>query len=141
MLRSFIAGTYTGAILGVGTAVFAGAVFGTGALPFVVGSSIGFAAGSIQWYRTATQGALFDLARYPSLMRLHLIANFPYREEFIHRKLEWYTPRQFHDWALRSMLVVAWMSAQPALDEVKSRTEADVVAGYGVDDFMGDKPQ
>lgn len=137
MFRSLVAGTYTAAVVGVGTILVASAIWGTAALPFVLGSSVGFAVGSLRWYMSATKGALFDLHRYPSLLRLHLIANFPYKPEFGRQGIEWYTRERFRaDWTLTSMLVAAWMSAQPALEDIRARTEAEVVASFSVDDYM-----
>lgn len=139
MFRSLLAGTYTAVVVGIGSAIIASAIWGTAALPFVAGSSIGFAMGSLRWYLSASKGAMLDLHRYPTLMRLHLISNFPYKREFTENKIGWYTPRRFQSsWTMTSMLVAAWMSAQPALEDIQSRAEADVVASYSVDDYMMD---
>lgn len=108
MFRSLLAGTYTAVVVGVGTTVIASAIWGTAALPFVAGSSIGFAVGSLRWYLSAQTASLLDLYRYPSLLRLHLIANFPYEKHFTRHGIEWFTPKRFNSsWTLRSMLVAA----------------------------------
>ncbi|KZZ88770.1 hypothetical protein AAL_07971 [Moelleriella libera RCEF 2490] len=138
MFRSLLAGTYTAVVVGIGTAVVASTIWGTAALPFVVGSSVGFTVGSLRWYLSAQTASLFDLARYPSLLRLHLIANFPYEEQFSRRGIEWYHPSRFDSWQQRSMLIAAWLSAQPAIEDVQARTEAEIVAGYTVADYMMD---
>ncbi|OAQ60460.1 sugar transporter [Pochonia chlamydosporia 170] len=139
MFRSLLAGTYTAVVVGISTTLVASALWGTAALPFVLGSSLGFTVGSLRWYLSAERAALFDLYRYPSLLRLHLLANFPYHRDFSRNGLEWYTPGRFRSsWTLKSMLVAAWLSAQPAIDEIQTRTESDVVGTYTVDDYMMD---
>lgn len=140
MFRSLLAGTYTAVVVGISSAIVASAIWGTAALPFVLGSSIGFTVGSLRWYLSAQRAAIFDLYRYPSLIRLHLLANFPYQREFSRNGVDWYTPRTFNSsWTLKSMLVAAWLSAQPAIEEIQTKTEAEVVAGYTIDDFMMDR--
>ncbi|KID86725.1 sugar transporter [Metarhizium guizhouense ARSEF 977] len=139
MFRSLLAGTYTAVVVGISTTLVASALWGTAALPFVLGSSLGFTIGSLRWYMSAERAALFDLYRYPSLLRLHLLANFPYHGELSRNGVEWYTPSRFKSsWTLKSMLVAAWLSAQPAIEDIQTRTESEVVAGYTVDDYMMD---
>jgi hypothetical protein len=140
MFRSLLAGTYTAVVVGISTTLVASALWGTAALPFVIGSSVGFAVGSLRWYMSAERAALFDLYRYPSLIRLHLLANFPYHRDFSRNGIDWYTPIRFKSsWTLKSMLVAAWLSAQPAIEEIQTRTESDVVASYTIDDYMMDE--
>ena len=126
-----LAGTYTAAVVGLSVSIVGGTIWGTAALSFIVGSSVGFALGSLHWYSRATDQALVHLRRYPALMRLHLIANFPWKPELEARPVDWYTVDRFSsDWVYRSILVAGWMTAQPALDDIRAREEAAIVDAY-----------
>ncbi|KAH7133717.1 hypothetical protein EDB81DRAFT_887529 [Dactylonectria macrodidyma] len=131
MLRSMLAGTSTAAVVGL-TASFVGAsLWGTAGLSFIVGSTAGFALDSIKWYLAASQEALVQLDKYPSILRLHLVSNFPWKPDFGRLGVEWYTSRRFStNWQMKSILISAWLTAQPALDEIRSRTEAGLVESY-----------
>ncbi|KAJ0163504.1 hypothetical protein CTA2_2886 [Colletotrichum tanaceti] len=131
MLRSMIAGVSAAAVLGLSAAMIGSTIWGTAALPFIVGSSLGFALGSTRWYVIATKEALLQLDNYPSLLRLHLIANFPWKPELGRKSVAWYTSDRFNSsWQMRSMLVVGWLTAQPALDDIRNGTEAGLVESY-----------
>ncbi|KAK1569710.1 uncharacterized protein LY79DRAFT_571394 [Colletotrichum navitas] len=121
MLRSMLAGTSTAAVIGLSAAMIGSSIWGTAALPFLVGSSIGFVLGSARWYVVATREALLQLDNYPSILRLHLIANFPWKPELGRKGVDWYTSDRFRSrWEMESMLVAAWLTAQPALDEIRN---------------------
>lgn len=60
--------------------------------------------------------ALLALDAYPALLRLHLNANYPKREFKKWRLDELRSERFRKSEILKSMLVVAWLTAQPALD-------------------------
>lgn len=131
MFRSVLAGTYTGVVVGIGTSIIASSFYGTAALPFIIGSSVGFALGSLRWYEMATKEALLDLQRYPTLMRLHLISNFPWKPELGEYDVLWYTAERFgSSWVMRSMLLSSWLSAQPAIEEIRARSIANLVEKY-----------
>lgn len=131
MLRSMLAGTSTAAVTGLTAAMIGSSIWGTAALPFIIGSSLGFVLGSTKWYITATKEALLQLDNYPAILRLHLIANFPWKPELGRRGPEWYTVNRFgSSWQMKSMLVASWLTAQPALDEIRNRTEACIVESY-----------
>ncbi|OLN97041.1 hypothetical protein CCHL11_02212 [Colletotrichum chlorophyti] len=126
-----LAGTSTAAVLGITAAMVGSIIWGTAALPFIVGSSVGFVLGSTRWYAIATKEALLQLDNYPSILRLHLIANFPWKPELGRRGVDWYTVSRFNaNWQMKSMLVASWLTAQPSLDEIRSRTEAGLVESY-----------
>jgi len=126
-----VAGTTYAVVLGLCLSVPSTFIWGTASLPFIVGSSIGFTIGSIRWYTVATQEALWHLDRYPSLMRLHIMANYPWRPDLRTKKLEWYNSERFsRSWVLRSILVASWLSAQPALDDLHGRNQAAIVEEY-----------
>ena len=129
MFRSMIAGTTTAAMFGIVFAMFSATLTGTAALPFIIGSSIGFAFGSYRWYAVSMSEALIRLDAYPALIRLHLMANFP--TKFRTWSLRDFRAAKFRDSAiLKSMLVAAWLAAKPALDEIEGKKEATIVAEY-----------
>jgi hypothetical protein len=131
MLRSMVAGTTSAAVLGMTFAVVSSILFGTAALPFIVGSSLGFAIGSTRWYMASIDEAMLALDAYPALLRLHLLTNYPRVREFRTRDVEWFTHRNFDGrWARKSMLVASWLTAQPALDDIHAREELVVVEAY-----------
>ncbi|TEA17721.1 hypothetical protein C8034_v010049 [Colletotrichum sidae] len=131
MLRSMLAGTSTALVVGLAASFVGSSIWGTAGLPFIVGSSLGFVIGSAKWYATATKEALLQLENYPSLLRLHVMANFPWKPELGRRGVEWYTANRFNsNWQMRSLIVVGWLTAQPALEEIRSRREAELVEAY-----------
>lgn len=112
MVQTIISGTTSAIAMGLGGSAIGAAFFGTASLTFMVFSCIGFVYGSVGFYRNAITRSLIALERNPRLMQLHLDANYPSRgflrgvpsSEEIGRS-----------WVLQSMLVVSWLSAQPAL--------------------------
>lgn len=114
ILRSMVVASTSGAISGMLCALVGGVVLGTGSLPFVIGASLGFTGGLWNHYNHSMVEATVALEDFPSLMLLHLDANFPlYRwrkrvgESFSHTRL---------GWKERSMLVTAWQSARSAVE-------------------------
>ena len=105
--------------VGLGAATCFALFSGTAALPFVVASCVGFTIGSVGFYQDALRKAVLAVEQYPLLLRLHLHANFPH-ERFdkwdIARMKEAFVRERGGDWRLRSMLVVGWTTATPALD-------------------------
>lgn len=135
MFRSMVAGTSTAMILGLSGATISSLIFGTATLPFIVCSSVGFALGSFRWYMVSSQEALQQLHRYPALLRMHIVANFPWLPEYARRDPAWFTPQQFGaSWVRRSILIAGWLSAQPALDEIHRQTEARCIEEYTNED-------
>ena len=116
MLRVIVAGATTATFMGLCSAMLASMVWGTAALPFIAGSCAGFILGTTSWYYDALSKALLTVDRYPSMLRLHLDANFP--TKFFRREpLGLFRSERFKSsQILQSMLVVAWLTAQPALD-------------------------
>ncbi|KJZ76941.1 hypothetical protein HIM_03818 [Hirsutella minnesotensis 3608] len=128
MFQSMVAGTTCAAVFGLTASVASSMLFGTATLPFIIGSSIGFALGSLRWYIASTKEALLQLSRYPSLLRLHIAANFPWIPEYSRRHVSWFTVERFSsDWVHKSILIASWLSAQPALEEIHSQVEASIV--------------
>lgn len=124
-----IAGTTTAAMFGIIFAMISATLTGTAALPFVVGSSIGFAFGSTRWYQTSTREALTRLDAYPALLQLHLMANFP-------TKFKTWPQSEFKasvfgkSEILKSMLVASWLTARPALEDIHDKKQAAIVETY-----------
>jgi hypothetical protein len=129
MFRSMIAGTTTAAMFGIVFAIFSATLTGTAALPFIIGSSIGFAFGSYRWYSVSMTEALIRLDAYPALLRLHLMSNFP--SKFRSWPAGDFRASAFKDSAiLQSMLVAAWLTARPALQDIEGKKEAALVEEY-----------
>ena len=116
MLRVIVVGSTAAAFFGLTGAVAGSIMYGTASLPFLLASSFGFVLGSFRWYHSSTSQALLCLDAYPRLMQLHLDANYP-SKRFRQWPAERMKLRTFQNsWILKSMLVVAWLTAQPALD-------------------------
>jgi hypothetical protein len=129
MFRSMIAGTTTAAMFGIVFAMFSATLTGTAALPFIIGSSIGFAFGSYRWYAVSMSEALIRLDAYPALLQLHLMSNFP--SKFRSWPARDFKAARFRDSAiLKSMLVAAWLTARPALEDIEGKKEAALVEEY-----------
>ncbi|KAI4202301.1 MAG: hypothetical protein LQ350_002685 [Teloschistes chrysophthalmus] len=126
MTRGMVVGTTAGAVGGVVSAVLGGLILGVGSLPFVVGASIGFIVGLWKHYHSSVIYAMNALEDYPSLMLLHLDANFPlYRWK--KRRIGGGEGRSALTWTEKSMLATAWQSAGAALDEIHTQKENAVV--------------
>ncbi|KAH6962825.1 hypothetical protein DER45DRAFT_551908 [Fusarium avenaceum] len=135
MLRSLVSGISTATVIGVSSGMAGSMIWGTAALPFIIGSSVGFALGSFRWYEVATREALLQLDLYPALLRLHICSNFPWVPDLHDKGREWYTPDTFRrSWVLRSMLVVGWLSAESSLREIRERKEARLIEEYSARD-------
>ena len=123
MVRILIAGTVSAACIGLTGAAIGASVFGTAALPFLVCSCGGFAFGAFGFYKTTLMQSMIMLERHPRLLQLHLDANFPARN-FLSWRIEQLRAATFNDsWVLRSMLMVACLTAQPAIDVGRSTTQ------------------
>ncbi|KAF3359655.1 hypothetical protein VdG1_05144 [Verticillium dahliae VDG1] len=127
MMRSMISGTSTAAVIGVASAM-AGSVID--AVPFMAGSSIGFAIGSFRWYHVSLLEALVQLRKHPALLRLHITSNFPWFAQLHAHDVGWLTADRFTSSWVLSMLAVGWLSAEPALLEIRDRHEAMLVDHY-----------
>jgi hypothetical protein len=131
MVRSLVAGTTSAIVGGIACGVLPSMIWGTASLPFIFGSCLGFTLGSIRWYILTTEEALLNLHLYPALLRLHLRANYPREERFRKWDITEFRPQVFRQsWALKSMLVSSFLTAQPALDDINSRLEEGVVGAY-----------
>lgn len=72
-----------------------------------------------------------QLHRHPALLRMHIIANFPWLPEYSRHGPLWFTPQRFgSNWVRKSVLIASWLSAQPALDDIHSQAEAALVLRY-----------
>ncbi|KAF2429243.1 hypothetical protein EJ08DRAFT_650647 [Tothia fuscella] len=134
MFRSMIAGTTTAAVFGITFAIISAVICGTAALPFIFGSSLGFAVGSLRWYAASSEEALLRLNTHTALMRLHLLGNFPCEKVIRGLRPSDYRRDVFEkSWILKSMLTASWLTALPALDDIHAKEEAEIVDNYSRD--------
>lgn len=114
-----LSGTMTAVSLGLGCSTFFAIAYGTAALPFLLSSCLGFGLGAYGFYKDALAKACIAVERYPSLLRLHMHANFP-GERFdrwdVAMLQSVFRREGAPRWQLRSMLLASWMTATPALD-------------------------
>ncbi|KAI7772286.1 hypothetical protein LZL87_007647 [Fusarium oxysporum] len=131
MLRSLVSGISTATVVGVSSGMVGSMIWGTAGLPFLIGSSLGFAFGSYRWYEVATREAMVQLELYPALLQMHITSNFPWVPDLHSKRREWYTAETFRrSWVMKSMLVVGWLSAESSLREIRERREARLVEEY-----------
>ncbi|KAK2926067.1 OST-HTH/LOTUS domain [Fusarium oxysporum f. sp. vasinfectum] len=142
MLRSLVSGISTATVVGVSSGMVGSMIWGTAGLPFLIGSSLGFAFGSYRWYEVATREAMVQLDLYPALLQLHITSNFPWVPDLHSRKRDWYTAETFRrSWVMKSMLVVGWLSAESSLREIRERREARLVEEYVAAEEESESPQ
>lgn len=111
-MRTIVAGTTSAITFGMAGSALCIPFFGTAALPFMICSTFGYVYGMLGFYLNAVERAHVALERYPTLMLLHMDANFPrHRGPRSGAILE----AASKSWILQSMLVVSWLTAQPAL--------------------------
>jgi hypothetical protein len=132
MIRCLISGTTSAALFGLTAAVVGSSIWGTASLPFMFGSTMGYGLGIWRWYSNSVIESMYVVDKYPELLRLHMLANFPWQRSLREKRLEWYQSRTFErSWVLQSMLVVGWLSARPAIDEIYVKREAKIIEEYG----------
>ncbi|TKA74050.1 hypothetical protein B0A55_05770 [Friedmanniomyces simplex] len=127
MVRILLSGTASSACLGLAGAGLSAYILGTGALPFLLCSCAGFIFGAVGFYRSTMLQSLAMLDRHPRLLQLHLDANFPGRGFMKWRREELRAERFRGSWAMGSMLMVALLTAQPAIDRIYDDREAVLV--------------
>lgn len=115
MIRSLTAGATTSLFTGMVGSIVAAMIWGTAGLPFAICSCLGFCIGTFSFYYDAVRKSLLYLDRYPRLLQLYLDANFP-SEGFNTWPIQRLRSSNFNSWTLRSMLIVSWLSATPALE-------------------------
>lgn len=124
MTRIVLSGTMTAVSLGLGSAIVFAIMYGTAALPFLVGSTVGFGLGAYGFYKDAVTKAVLAVERYPLLLRLHMHANFPSQRFDMWDVATMQTAfrrEKFPRWQLTSMLLASWMTATPAMDVCQTR--------------------
>ena len=100
---------------GILCATVGGIFLGCGALFFAVGATLGFSGAIWKEYCYSLSQAMVGLERFPSLMLMHLDANFPLHKWRTRTTEEGLQRRRF-GWLERSMLVTAWQSAGPTVE-------------------------
>ena len=81
----------------------------------MIGAGLGFGGGIALYYRSCLSQALLALQNYPRLLLLHLHANHPTYKWDMGRATALAEGRD-GGWVRKSMLVIAWQSAGPALE-------------------------
>ncbi|KXS96831.1 hypothetical protein AC578_7411 [Pseudocercospora eumusae] len=127
MVRTIFTGTLSAVTMGIVGASCGALVWGTATLPFLVCSCSGFIFGALGFYRDAVRQALINVDRYPRLLQLHLDMNFPWRGWNQYRASELTSHYFRRSWVSTSMLVCAWLTAQPALDEIGEARERELI--------------
>jgi hypothetical protein len=127
MLRAIVIGSTSAVFFGMTGAICGTLFYGVASVPFIASASLGFALGTFRWYYASLRQALIAMDAYPALLRLHLDANYP-QKQFRTWGLGAFRSERFKkSLILEQMLVVAWLTAQPALEEVRSNEEKILV--------------
>ena len=135
MVKGVIIGTAGAVSFGLMGGSVGALLYGTASLPFIAMSSLGFVVGITRWYQKAVMRALLQLERFPALLRLHLDANFP-EERFRMRTLDYFRRDEFRtSWRMRSMLVVASLTAEGAIDVSSDVSNNPLAAEMGPQDI------
>lgn len=121
MFQSLIAGSSSAGVLGLFGAMLMGHAFAAGAVGFLTGSCIGFVLGSIGYYRTCCKQSLIAFAKYPELLRHHILIDFGMRgvdqaSRFWGKDVQKTLEDVKSDVALQGMLIAAWHSAVPSIE-------------------------
>lgn len=116
MLRTLVAGSTTAMSFGLAGATISAVIFRTATIPFIFSTSIGFIVGVIGFYKDCMAKASLSLDLYPRILQLHLDQNFPWRGFRTWSLRELRAAHFGRSWTLKSMLLVSWLTAQPALD-------------------------
>ncbi|KAK5714644.1 hypothetical protein LTR15_010827 [Elasticomyces elasticus] len=127
MARILISGTISSACMGLVGAGISSYIFGTAALPFLICSCAGFVFGTVGFYRSSLVQSLAMLDRHPRLLQLHLDANFPARGFMTWRREQLRAKTFRASWELQSLLMQAWLTAQPAIDRIYEDRETTLV--------------
>ncbi|KAL4888641.1 hypothetical protein BDV59DRAFT_188086 [Aspergillus ambiguus] len=136
MFQSLISGSSCAAVLGLLGASLMGYAFTAGAAGFVGGSCIGFILGTLGYFQSSYNQSLYSFMKYPDLLRHHLSTDFG-----MHRvgKIDCFWDKDAEnvvkvlrsDIALQGMLIAAWHSAVPAIEDIQAQKEESLVSNYG----------
>ncbi|KAK5164754.1 uncharacterized protein LTR77_009417 [Saxophila tyrrhenica] len=118
LTTSISAAAFTGLGVAYATALFGGPLASIG---FIVGSSLGYVAATILYWRTAMQSALVAFDDHPQLLHLHLVRNYPnagFQRLRMEREEERarFRERLGRDLMLRCYLMSSWHTAAPAIE-------------------------
>jgi len=116
MLRTLAAGSTTAVCFGLTGATISALVFRTASLPYMFSTCVGFIVGVMGFYKDCMSNALLSIDLHPRLLQLHLDQNFPSRGFRLWRLDDFRSVVFTRSWTLKSMLLVSWLTAQPALD-------------------------
>lgn len=123
---------------------------GSGSLPFLICSSLGYTMGSCFATINQTQSALQAMLLYPDLLRACLLEQYPnlagtimtsegwhrWRAQAIGRD-EPFGPLSFRllggDWPKRGQAVIAWVAARPAIEQIQSERVQSLINRYALE--------
>jgi len=126
MLRNMVVSSTTAVVFGLTSASLGALTFGTAAIPFIVGTSVGFALGAYSHYRSSVIESHTVLMEMPDLFHYHLRRTYPvaYRQARFSNIFD-------DGWVSKSLAIGALFSAGDALNEIKSLQEAELISKYG----------
>ncbi|KAJ4359770.1 uncharacterized protein N0V89_000326 [Didymosphaeria variabile] len=121
-------------VCGVSAAFISSVAYGPiGSIAFAIGSSVGWIAAAIYGWRTSVAHSLIAFDNYPKLMLMHMIRSF--RLMGLERvkldspeEVARFRSRLVNEIMYKSMLVGAYETAAPLIDEIEARREAKVIA-------------
>ncbi|KAK5329118.1 hypothetical protein LTR70_000954 [Exophiala xenobiotica] len=112
---------------GLAGATISAVIFRTASIPFIFSTSIGFIVGVLGFYKDCMAKALLSIDLHPRLLQLHLDQNFPWRGFRLWRLGDFRSVVFTRSWTLKSMLLVSWLTAQPALDQIFEAKEKALI--------------
>jgi hypothetical protein len=126
MIRNLIVSSTTAGVFGISCATLGAAAFGTAALPFIVGTTIGFVFGAYSHYRQCVIESATVLREMPDLFHYNIKHVYPasYRQSVFTNIIN-------DNWLAKSMAVGALFNANDTLAEIRARQEAEFVDKYG----------
>ena len=120
MVRAFLIGSSLAPIFGITASMIGSMIWGTGGLPFIIGSSFGYVLAILGWYKSAVKRTNAAAMKFPGLMLLHLKWNYPVDERvgrLTEDDMRWEGDK---GWVVNNWLISAWLTAQDTIDDIMS---------------------
>ena len=101
-------------------------IFGTAAIPFIVGTSAGFCFGAYSHYRSCVVECTQLFKEMPDLFNFHIKLSFPgtYRQSRFTNVID-------DGWVSRSLAIATLFPASNTLEETRARQEMELIEKYG----------